>query len=698
MSAPVLTEIEDVAKELAGSLGDSRPGRRALWQIDGPATSGKSVCLARIAAHLNAGTDLKPVLVAPPAHHLDAGAVALTDVAVGLASHGILNGELADWSDGVGKWSDRISAVQEWVSDNRDDVVLLCDAPKAWGANRADDDFFRDRGFAAAFGLVGLHCRRIVAGALPVPVEPQQRVELSKPQLDPAWLTHPRNWGSLGEAAVAVAESPLLHQSLTPLQVRLLVAAVALSSVSDVVGWFDENREADTRFLVQRVADLMQRREDRRLWDAWLRFSVTRRSFDWEVFERLIRRDASQRERDIAFHCLLFGERKLRMHDELKLCAIRWRRENQGERRVRELMNRANLTLFEVHRERFERFKEGGSPQAVGESMEAYHFASVLGRSELLAQVAPTFVDQLDALGWSLSYERRKYAAAAAAFEEALKWDCDDDYAHQYLAYNLDRLGERLEDVEAHFQQAVELNRTHPWWRSRLIMFLVSRGRIAEARAAWDDALLELGLGESDASVGTYKHLHCWVAASLANAGEPLFAREVLDAVSPWARSQIEIWDDLSQRVDALLQLGKGDAVVPGWRLQPGWWESEPALLQYRLGIGKERVKWLAGRVESKDEKGIHLRAAVVENNEGEPPITWTVIPNERFEEICRDRVRADELSVGSFIEIGLYVDPLKTKTRPDTIARVLPNRRWEGPAMSAAPVDRYLQEFALPQ
>lgn len=695
MPAPVLNEIENVADEIAASVAESRPSWRALWQLDGPATTGKSVCLTRIAEKLAGDGALKPIVVAPPAHHLDAGPAALADVAMGLGSHGLLNGELQSWSESVGRWSERIASVQEWVSDNCDDVVLLCDAPRSWGANRADDDFFRDRGFAAAFGLTSLHCRRVVAGGLPIPVEPQRRVELSTPSLDLSWLRQEQAWGTLAPAATALADSTFLEQHPpTPLQVRLLVAAIFLSSISTVAKWWKGHDRWETRSLVQRVAELMQQDGHRPLWDTWLRLSITRRPFDHEVFEKLMRANAPEQERDIARHCLLFGEETLRMHDELKLCAVRWRREHHSARRLKDLVAKTNLTLFNVHRARFERFQTAHSSFALGESMEAYHFASVIGQEDLLKQVKPAFVDQLDALGWSLSYERRKYADAARAFEQALIWDEMDDYAHQYLAYNLDRIGRRLEDVELHFRRAVELNSMHPWWRSRLITFLVGRGRLAEAREAWEDALLELGLGESDASVGTYEHLHCWVAGSLINAGEIVFAREVLDAVPPWARAQIDIWDGLSRRADAMLQLGRGDAVVPSWRLLPQWWEEGPALLQHRLGVGKELVRWLAGRVVDKDENGIHLRAALVERDDGEPPITRTVIPDADFEQVCRDDVSARDLRIGSFVEVGLYVNPQNKRERPDTLVRVLPSRRWDAPVEPAARADRYLKDL----
>jgi tetratricopeptide (TPR) repeat protein len=585
-----------------------------------------------------------------------------------------------------------VKVVNGWVTNHKEQVVLLCDEPRSWGANRGGDDFFAQRSFDVAFFLAGLHCRRIIAGSLPVPIGPIDRVELSPPKVDPSWLGQAHAWGELASAAASIAESPLIRPSFTPLQIRLLVAAVALTSVTSVAQWLEQ--DTDGRHLVPHVAELMQKEEHRDLWDAWLRLSLTRRAFDQEVLEALTPTRVSARERDIIRHCLLYGETELRMHELLKLYAARWRNEHTDDRHVHKLLRRTNRQLFELHRKRFERLSVENAPPALRESMEAFHFASVTGDPALIAKVRPVFVEQLDALGWSLSYEHHAYAQAAAAFEQAIGWDDKDDYAHHYLAYNLDRIGDRVEDVEAHFRRAIEINGTHPWWRSRFIAFLLARGRVSESRREWEDALIELGIGEGDASAAIYEHLHCWVAGALLDSGEIRFAREVLEQVPDWARGQIEIYPALRLRTDALLQVGEGDAVVPAWRLEPNWWSSGPELLQSRLGTGEQLVRWLAGRVESKDQDGIHVRAAVVDDGETEPRVAWLEIQPDNFDDLSRDDISARDLPVGSFLEIGVYALPEKSKAAL-TLIRVLPTHRWPTAGLPSKRSDRYLTDSA---
>src|SRR4051812_30403080 len=104
MPAPALPEVDAAAREVADALLRGAASPDAIWQIKGVPGAGKSTCLARIAEILESESELAPVVVSPPAYHLDAGAGALTDVAVGLACHSVVNGEIAAWRESTGKW------------------------------------------------------------------------------------------------------------------------------------------------------------------------------------------------------------------------------------------------------------------------------------------------------------------------------------------------------------------------------------------------------------------------------------------------------------------------------------------------------------------------------------------------------------------------------------------------------------------
>jgi tetratricopeptide (TPR) repeat protein len=566
--------------------------------------------------------------------------------------------------------------------------VLLFDEPRSWSANRGGDDFFARRSFELAFLLTALPCRRVVAGTLPVPIQPQQRKELRPVTTDQEWLRRGDAWDALAPVAAGLADTNVPYPAMSPLQVRLAVAAAALTTKDDYTRCFDT--DDGVHGLARFLARLVQERHQK-LWEAWARLSQARRPFDITFLHALLPPGLSPMESAIVRHCFLFGDEEMRMHDVLKLQVAQWRSEQRGDWRARRLIQRSNEALFALHRERFDAHVAEHDPRAISESMEAFHHASATGKESLIQQSRPVFVDQLDALGWSLSYERHDFKRAVTAFEQAIAWDDSDDYAHHYLAYNLDRLGERIDDVEHHYRRAVDLNAAHPWWWSRLIIFLVEQGRLDEARSCWTNALLEVGAAEGDAPADTYERLHCWVAGALLGAGEARDAREILDAIPDWARSEIDLYDGLSQRTDAFLQLGEGPAVVPGWRLRPAWWTQGPELLQHRLGNGAQLVRWLAARVEGKDENGVRLRSAVLQPDQTEPPrIAWSDLAAEDFDRLCRDDIRARELPIGTFLEVGLYAKA-DADASVETLIRVLNDRPWAA-GVSATRADRYLE------
>ena len=74
-------------------------------------------------------------------------------------------------------------------------------------------------------------------------------------------------------------------------------------------------------------------------------------------------------------------------------------------------------------------------------------------------------------------------------FRLAVQLEPEHAYAHHYLAYNLDWLAEETEDLEFHYREAIRLQPTHPWYWSRWISYLATRGRYREAKITWHEAL-----------------------------------------------------------------------------------------------------------------------------------------------------------------------------------------------------------------
>lgn len=348
------------------------------------------------------------------------------------------------------------------------------------------------------------------------------------------------------------------------------------------------------------AATVKSRRDLKPLWALWNVVSLARRPFTADLLEELQPKNLDPLLRDVLRYCLLFGDRTLRLHEILKVPPNRWRADLPDARR-RDLVSTAMRQLFTYHAGRFEKLKQEDDASAIIESMEAFFFATGTGDEALLASMSPHFAEQLDALGWTLSYEHRKYSAAAEVFAQAIQWDECDDYAHHYRAFNLDRLGGDRSVVEDHYATAVALNPEHVWWHSRFICFLVIQGRIDDAQQRWNEAQYALGIADGEADTFLYETLHGWTISTLLHRGEISFARKILEDVPDWARSEAAGFGSLERRLEALQEAQSLGAFVPAQRLRARWWADGPSLLQDRLGDGRKLIRWLAGRVETVD-------------------------------------------------------------------------------------------------
>jgi hypothetical protein len=260
------------------------------------------------------------------------------------------------------------------------------------------------------------------------------------------------------------------------------------------------------------------------------------------------------------------------------------------------------------------------------------------------------------------------------------------------LAYNLDRLGREPTRIEDHYRRAIGLNGRHPWWRARLVSFLVARGRTADAKAEWDSALDGLTAADREESAAFYETLHGWVAATLLRRGQLSFAHEILSDVPHRARAESPQITALIRRLRALEIADREGAFVPAEHLTPDWWTRGPFLLARRVG-DEDRLRlrrWLAGRIDALDEDVVELRVRDVRSDaDAPPPIATLRIGRREFDTLSRDWPSSD-LSPGRFVEIGLYSDQEGHESL--RLVRVHAERDWNDETLPApmGPGDRY--------
>jgi len=260
------------------------------------------------------------------------------------------------------------------------------------------------------------------------------------------------------------------------------------------------------------------------------------------------------------------------------------------------------------------------------------------------------------------------FQRAVEVFERALKWDEQDDYAHHYLAFNLDVQGRDAPRVERHYTTASALQPGVVYWWSRYVTFLITRGRMADAQRAWSDALDALGLPNEWQDEYVYMHMHLWVARLLVHRGQLDFAEEVLAAVPEQVVCEHPGIRAIRRRMEALLEARLRGAFVPGPHIEPRWWASLPHLLPPERD-GQRLERWWAGRVDVVEEGVLFLRVATLPC-ESEPELGMMEVSFDDFDAWSDDE-KAAFIESGRFLELGSY------QPGGAMIARVHRDRPW---------------------
>lgn len=156
--------------------------------------------------------------------------------------------------------------------------------------------------------------------------------------------------------------------------------------------------------------------------------------------------------------------------------------------------------------------------------------------------------------GRFLSMEMRDFSGAAEVYRRCVEKFPADDYAHHYLAWNLERGQREWSEVRTHYAEAVQHNPTNPWWNSRLVCALIRQRRYPEAEASWREALDRVD-PDGTATVRSpwlACHFYWWVAEAWADAGAWRQGMLVAQAVPQRVRERAKeerSFDDLEQRL-----------------------------------------------------------------------------------------------------------------------------------------------------
>lgn len=447
-------------------------------------------------------------------------------------------------------------------------------------------------------------------------------------------------WGTYAGAASALRAKLQGTLKPNPLALRLAVGAVALGGrvqeLADRLRWDDENLAA----LVQDLAHAAARHG---LSPLLQRYRLLRHSLP--AADVLTALEIPNEHAPLVTACLGYvHEGQLRVPDA-----------------VRAHLGRAlsasppgpdpepfHLALADAH----ERYDGVADPRASAPE----RIVHALERAHQLANAGRLAGERWDAIRWlppealvdrarRLSLERR-FDAAAALYRRALAVDPSNDYAHHYLAFNLDRIGREPARVEAGFREAVRLDPANGWWNARLVTFLVEAARYPEASEAYLAARRVLLRSPAYARAASELAFHA--ASAWLRRGEVSRARLAFDDLSPDDRPRANVRELEARLVDAEDVVRLGDSVRPPTLASDRRW-SGPAQLPPTLA-GVPLTRWYAGRVAEIVDDEIRLVVAA-------PPgdrILLKRLARSSWAQLSRF---AAEDVLGRFVEIGEYGD-----------------------------------------
>ncbi len=665
-SLPVsrLAEVDSKVQDLCSKLKRESSG---VWQVTAPLSVGKSTLLKELKKSLSA-LGLCPILLAPPAGHMDSAVVALCQLAGQLAeTHDpsllglISNPEVA--------FEQKVRSIRFCLRAHYRNIVALCDEPNEWLPRTPERKFFSrpleviERLF---FGPAKI--RVVVAGSmLPGAARPKQTIEFS-PHFDPEiWLTESEDWPSeFAEMATQLFDMKKLNfKTRTPLELRLLVGLLAMGKpASSFENW--TRRSLSYEFKRQAQSDSKWRS----LLAAWARLSLLRGSFSADALSCVEAPEEDTMEGQILRNCLLYKTDDGYVLHELLRSDISGELSKEEETKShRDLLSDYYLPKSEC---------AASAEESVRFDVECFHHAAASGNLEVALQKA-YLCEQLKILGRYLSKEHGRFADAATVFQTAIKQE-NDAYAHHYYAFNLDVLAESPEVVEEHYRESLQSRPREPLWWSHFISFLLIRGRTLDAENQWNLALDTLATDLPEWEAYQFRALHGRLL-SVALARSCLdFADRILETVSDDVLRRDPQFRAAKKRLRALRLGREGKIVVPYPLVCKNWWESGPFFLASSLENGSTLVRWLAARVENVDSENVELRLGeVLSSDPAEPRISFGDFPKQLLEEWGVD---VKELKPGEFLELGAYGDD-------ESIFRAVRHR-----AGDLAEVDLALQEI----
>jgi len=522
-------------------------------------------------------------------------------------------------------WGEKLQAFAEGLQSlNGGTTFLLCN-PHDWRSGQ-DDDFYwnaKTRQLCASLFQNGPklvytgYCMDGLPGA-------------SKHRLGPdfgvrTFLECSFQGGPLSRSAKSIARGCSAPSQLDESRVRLLVA------VRHVTG--RPQRPTQSRAELLRVfRDALKGDAWAALRDAWRTLSLVRRPFHWDALRSILPQTLSAEQEAILTQCLMqaYQDGRCELAVRPDWYSPTWRPQ-QAHASCFSLYGRRLGGAGETNRWRFD--------------LEAGHHASAAGHWDYLERRPPLFGDQYNLFGKRASLAAKEsadeelFTLAAHFFEQTLAVDDQDDYAHHYLAYNLDYAALDEARADEHYRRAIEIDSQRPWWHSRYVSFLITTGRAQDARQAWAAALDDLLSVKQTDENRVYEDFHRWVLRLLLHRSQLDFASEVLQDIPESHREGIRGIRLMEGMLASMADAAEGRDVYPmDVPLRERW--TAPRLL-VPPETDRPRTRWFVGKIEYKTDQAVGLLLAEKPADTDEPSYFRSELTLARFDDLSETKVSA---------------------------------------------------------
>jgi hypothetical protein len=681
VAAPPMRFMEEVGDAVVTALHSS-PAARGLHYVYGAQSVGKSALLRWLYDKLTDGR-LHPVIVSAPVAAPDAAAAAAGRLAGGLHQAGFMQeSDLAVFESPATPWLDKLDLFRAVLgdADTMTKVVLLIDEPRTW-RSQLGGPFTEQSEQLSRLLLEEIRTPRVVTtGKAPEPGAGHTVHILQAGGDHRDWLSVAEHWGELADAAQAVSlVDDAALSGLTPMQVRFGVALSHLGR-EDFKEIF---ARAPRRTTVELCEALVRSISEQGgpLVSTLMHLRLVRGGFDDRLLESLGAPDAGTDAGKLLRSGLLYGgEARYVLHDSLRVALHHWLPPES-----REETHHAHQVYIKYYDHRREAAHQRHDVrERLSSEVELFWHACQAGVVDADQRYVHRFTVQPLLYGQLMAQEHGRPDVAERVFAEAAEVP-ENAYAVHHLAFARDRLAREPEKVEEGYRKALKLDDGSARWHARLINFLIDRGALADAKAAWLEAL-RAPLNSDESAESAIIQLHRPVLARLLRIGEVEFAEEVFGELD---EEEIELDPALRAlrlRLTALIEAERYGPVRPYRLLQPDWWRDEPRHLLRHLPEALSLSHWWAARVDEVDADGVELRFAEVSDGEARPGSTH--VARELFSTAFGD-VTLDDLRSGEFLEVGFY-----RNGTPDIAQVVVQRVRVEGTADDLPPSELSPQRY----